>query len=279
MIIKKVFFGCNLNSLDRNNNQNDYTNHLKVSINSCIKNTNLDMHLMYCGRNDELLNWLKSKPIKLIDVSDFDLLNILPDYYKKARLKIARGAWQRILIPQVCRQLGVTDTHVLYTDIDVIFTSNIERPINLNIDKFACALQHGRGSIYNTGVMIINVAYLESIYEPLIDFAKNHFAKNGDFSCGGAFDQGVLNAFVPTDQITILDHHEWNFAPHMHGDFEKSRIIHFHGPKANQIDFYLKGSPRNEFKHINKKNIWPLLQSSDKNILSSIMNLYESHLD
>jgi lipopolysaccharide biosynthesis glycosyltransferase len=273
MIVKKVFFGCNLNSLDRNGNQNDYANHIKVAINSCIKNTNLDIHFMHCGRNEELLNWLKLKPIKLIDVSDFDLLDILPNYYKGVGLSIARGAWQRALIPQVCRQLGVTDTHVLYTDIDVIFTSNTERPINLNIDKFACALEQGRGSIYNTGVMIINTAYFDSIYEPLIDFAKS---RNFGF---GAFDQGALNGFVPKNQITILDHHEWNFAPHMHGDCKQSRIIHFHGPKANQIDFYLKGGARKEFKHCNATTIWNLLNSSNKNTLSLIIDLYKSHLD
>jgi len=279
MIIKKVFFGCNLNSLDRNNNQNDYTNHLKVSLNSCIKNTSLEIHFMYCGRNDELLNWLKSKPIKLIDVSDFPFLRTLPNYYKDNALAIALGTWQRILIPQLCKKLGITDSHVLYTDIDVMFTPNMEKSIDLNIDKFACAMEGGAGPNYNAGVMIINVAYFESIYKPLIDFAKNYFQKNGNFNCGGAFDQGALNAFVPKDQITILDHHEWNFAPYMHGDFEKSRIIHFHGPKAKHLDFYLKEGTEKEFKHGNKKNIWSLLQLSDKNILSSIMNLYESHLD
>lgn len=273
MILKKVFFGCNLSSLDRSGNQNDYANHIKVTINSCIKNTNLDIHFMHCGKNEELFNWLKSKPIKLIDVSDFDLFNILPNYCKGGGLTIARGAWQRMLVPQVCRQLGVADTHVLYTDIDVIFTSNIERPINLNIDKFACALERGAGRLYNTGVMIINTAYFDSIYEPLMDFAKS---RNFRFR---AFDQGALNAFVPKNRITILDHHEWNFAPHMHGDCKQSRIIHFHGPKANQIDFYLKGGAKKEFNHGHPDMIWNLLDSSNKNTLSLIIDLYNSHLD
>lgn len=68
MNLKKVFFGYNLDSFLLK----DYASHIKVAINSCIKNTNLDIYFMYCGDNDnELLDWLKSKPIKLIDVSGF----------------------------------------------------------------------------------------------------------------------------------------------------------------------------------------------------------------
>lgn len=203
-------------------------------------------------------------------------LNILSNYYKDNRLIVARGAWQRLLIPQVCKKLDITDSHVLYTDTDVIFMPNIEKPIDLNIDKFACALERGKLTAqFNTGVMIINVAYLESIYEPLIGFAKNKFKKTGDFSCGGAFDQGALNAFVGKNQITILDHHEWNFAPYMHGDYKNSRIIHFHGPKAEDINFYLKGGLKEKFK---QKKLWRFMEASNKKKLSSIFELYESYL-
>ena len=269
MKLKKVFFGYNLDS----SLLKDYSGHIKVTINSCIKNTNLDIYFMYCGHNDELLDWLKSKPITLINVSDFDLINMLPNYYENGQLIIARGAWQRLIIPQVCKKLGIADTHVLYTDVDVIFMQNIEKSIDLNIDKFACALQMPNGCNYNTGVMIINVAYLESIYEPVIDLAKNNFAKHGDFSCGGAYDQGTLNTFIPKDQITILDNREWNCSPCMHDDYKNSRIIHFHGPKAEHINFYLKGGSKEKFK---RKSLWPIMELSNKKNLTSILNLYQS---
>jgi len=268
MKVKKVFFGYNFESVK------DYADHIKVAINSCIKNTNLDIYFMYCGRDDELLDWLKSQPIKLIDVSGFSLLNMLANYYENGRLAIARGAWQRLIIPQVCKKLGITDTHVLYTDIDVIFMQNMEKSIDLNIDKFACALQMPSGSVYNTGVMIINIAYFESIYEPLLDSRKRYYSKNGNFTVGG-YDQVALNAYISKDQITILDHHEWNFAPHMHGDFKNSRIIHFHGPKAEHINFYLKGGSKEKFRY---KSLWPMMERSNKKNLSSIFELYESYL-
>lgn len=271
MKLKKLFVGCNLSSVDIHR-RNNYENHLKVTINSCIENTDLSVHVMYCGVNDKLLHWLKSKPIKLIDVSDFDIFSVLEKHYKDKTLLIARGAWQRVIIPQVCELLGYDDNHVLYTDIDVIFTENMKKSIDINVDKFACAREGGNAGHYNTGSMIINVPYFASIYEPFMDFCiKWDF----DFP---AFDQGALNKFVKLDQITVLDHFEWNFAPYMNGDLKNCRIIHFHGPKASMVEAYLDPEcDKTDLASI-PPSLLPFLNRGERSIMHEVMDMYNKYL-
>ncbi len=274
MKLKKLFLGCNLSSIGCPSRElHKYVNHLKVTINSCIENTDLDVHVMYCGVNDKLLHWLKSKPIRLIDVSDFDIFSVLEEHYKDKRLMIARGAWQRVIIPQVCELLGYNDNHVLYTDIDVIFTENMKKPIDINVDKFACVIEGGIAKHYNTGTMIINVPYFDSIYEPFINFC---ITRNFNFP---SFDQGALNQFVNLHQITVLDHFEWNFAPYMHGDPKNSRIVHFHGPKAHMVQMYL------DPEYGNKQGLGSvplglmgLLNGGDRSIMHEVMDMYNKYL-
>lgn len=276
MKLKKLFFGCNLSSVDVHKSQS-YVNHLKVAINSCIANTDLNIHLMYCGSNDKLLDWLKSKPIKLIDISGFDIFNILNNYYEGNQLMIAKGAWQRVIISKVCEQLGYDDKHVLYTDIDVIFTENMRKPINIKVENFACAKEGGVHGHYNTGSMIINVPYFNSIYEPFVDFC---IKQNFNFT---AYDQGALNEFVGIDQITLLDHFEWNFAPYMHGDLKNCRIVHFHGNKAPTIEMFLdrghdKFSPFPKLLELLPPVLEQLLHKGNNLIMHEVMDMYDKYL-
>lgn len=265
--IKKNFFGFNLNTA----NNKSYINHIKVSVNSCIQNTNLDTYFMYCGHNQELLNWLQSKPIKLIDVSNYNFIKVIDNHKwaSNSHLEIARGAWQRLLIPEICRELHITDEHVLYTDIDVMFMSDVSKPINLNVPLFACSREGGSGHVYNTGVMIINLEYFTQIFDPFTNFAVRH---NFDFI---AFDQGALNAFIDINNITILNHLEWNLNSYMHSPLENCKIFHFHGPKSEHIDMYINNGDISTFP----SDYQMLLRRSDSNSLQSVINYFNNFLN
>lgn len=262
--VKKNFFGFNLNTSAR------YGDHVKVSVNSCIQNTDLDTYFMYCGHNEELLNWLQSKPIKLIDVSDYDFIKIINNHKwpSEEHLDVAKGAWQRLLIPEVCSNLHITDEHILYTDIDVMFMSNVCEPMTLNVPRFACSREEG-GVVYNTGVMIINLEYFTQIFDSFTNFA---IRQNFDFE---AFDQGALNAFININDITILNHLEWNLTSYMHAPLENCKIFHFHGPKAEDIDIYVNNGDISAFFEIYQY----LLRASDKNSLKSAIRHYNNFLN
>ena len=262
--IKKNFFGFNLNTATR------YSDHIKVSVNSCIQNTDLDTHFMYCGHNEELLNWLESKPIKLIDVSDYDFIKIISNHKWESdnHLEIAKGAWQRLLIPEVCSNLHITDEHILYTDVDVMFMANVCEPIALDVPRFACSREGGRGNVYNTGVMIMNLEYFKQNYTPIIDFVVQ---RNFDFP---AFDQGALNAYINMIDITILNHLEWNLNSYMNSSLEDCKIFHFHGPKYEHIYKYVNGDDIADFPEIYQK----LLSKSDKVTLQSVVSYFDTLL-
>jgi lipopolysaccharide biosynthesis glycosyltransferase len=263
--IKKNFFGFNLDTAKISG----YEDHIKVAVNSCIENTSLQTYFLYCGHDKELLNWLKSKPITLVDTSSFKLINtLLERNSSNMHLPTAKGAWQRLLIPEVCQKLDIKDKHVLYTDVDVMFTPNMSKPINLNVDKFACAKEGGDSANYNTGTMIINRKYLESIYNSFMDFCIKH---SFNFI---AFDQGALNAFIHIGHITILDHHEWNLSSYMHAPIENCRIFHFHGPKAIHLKSYLSGAGKQQFPEI----YWDLLNRSNRSIQKSCLDYHNSFL-
>lgn len=257
-MIKRNFFGFNLDTLSTRANTHGYDDHIKMAINSCLKYTNLETYFMYVGEKNEIYDWLVSKNVNLIDVSERPLLNRLEEAEAMTvlhssgaqKLKIAKGTWLRVEVPHICEELGITDEHVLYTDVDVVFTEKFGDPVvnditDTGIDKFACCHEAGELSHYNAGVMVMNTQYLRDTYDEFLKFVID----NGfDFI---SFDQGALNAFYKPDTITILDYREWNLPAYMPSPIEDARLIHFHGPKIREIRSYLNGEvsykPRNEF--------------------------------
>jgi len=265
MKLTKTFFGFNLDTSSR------YSDQIKVAINSCLKNTNLEIFFLYCGAKNELYEWLESKNVNLINTSDRNLLNLLKNSEgsRQDNINTALGAWQRIEVSNICKELSIEDEHVLYTDVDVIFNQKFNDPINnLNVNTFACSREGGHAPHYNSGVMIMNTNYLRDTYENFL----NHCIKN-KFKFV-AYDQGALNSFYPTNSITILNHNEWNLNAYMTPDPNSSRIFHFHGPKIHEIQLFIN----NQHHHLNP-TIKGLLSRISKDRCTKIISNFNSLLN
>lgn len=265
MKLTKTFFGFNLDT------SSHYSDQIKVAINSCLKNTNLEIFFLYCGVKNELYEWLESKNVNLINTSDRNLLTLLKNSQGSSQynLNTALGAWQRIEVPNICKELSIEDEHVLYTDVDVIFNEKFNDPINnLNVNTFACSREGGHAPHYNSGVMIMNTNYLRDTYENFL----NHCIKN-KFKFV-AYDQGALNSFYPTNSITILNHNEWNLNAYMSPNPNSSRIFHFHGPKIREIQLFIN----NQHHNLNPQ-IQGLLSRISKDRCTKIISNFNSLLN
>lgn len=145
----------------------------------------------------------------------------------------ACGAFLRIDIPVICKELGITDEYVLYTDTDVIFMEDVVDDLQKYTPKFfsICPEKNTEDYIgFNSGVMLINVQSMFDTYPQFVHFMEN---ANYQFS---AYDQGALQNFYygHTERLPII----YNFKPYWGVD-ESAKIIHYHGPKYYLIMEYL----------------------------------------
>lgn len=234
--LKTNFFGAYLGSLVNGDKLSVYGEHLRIAINSCKKNTQLKTYMMYTGDKTWVYDWLTSKGVVMVDCNNTPLVqNIRAGGNNTQPLpqSIALGAWLRIEIPRFLDELKIKDSHILYTDVDVVFTEKWSPTVAENITKFACAQEGDCTSHYNTGVMIMNTNFMKETYTNFTNFIISKGVETFHPS-----DQGALNDYYPFSTITRLSRRFWNWTPYMgHGHLSdmSARIIHFHGPKLDFI--------------------------------------------
>ena len=225
-----------------------YDLHIRVMVRSAMANTSLDPHFLYAGPPDNsILPFLEGQGVKIIRHSP----SILPDLERtKAKfphypLHIATGAFMRIDVPAICRDLGYDDEAVLYTDCDVMFVRDIPRERHesyLRPTIFSCAPQFvktDRDDI-NSGVLVLNVEALLEELSGLKRFIATGDRLNDELVTGG-FDQGALRTYFRSKWNDLPL--EYNWKPYW-GINEDTLILHFHGPKIPHIRSLMNGQTK-----------------------------------
>lgn len=230
----KWYFACNDKSPD-------FFPLIKAAVNSAMKNTDLELHFIYDGEENELTQWLKEHRVKIIHhrVSFYDALE---KHYDAKMLAIASGAFLRCDIPII----EMEDEFVLYTDCDVLFLKDFKN--NINPKYFACSSQVSKNNFtdFNTGVMIMNVKELRKSHGQFCNFiVKNLNILN-------TFDQTAYQIFYSgkNTHLPII----YNHKPYWGVD-EKAVIVHFHGCKPTTFasEETLKNLPYTHYQ-LYKKN-------------------------
>ena len=142
------------------------------------------------------------------------------------------GAYLRMDIPLLMAELpalgaDVDRTHVLYTDIDVMFLGNFD---SCSIPKpaiLALGGQHSQMTKANTGVMYMNVTAWGEHTRKIVAFAKS---RKFDFV---AHDQGIILAYFDDSDIQQLPD-ALNWKPYWGKSKSPVVIVHFHGPKPRR---------------------------------------------
>jgi hypothetical protein len=250
---------------------NDYSQMHKTlylaALISAKKNTSLKPILLYDGNDEDFCNKVELFGSNIVKhVTSFS--NKENFIKKNVNWKgTACGAFLRIDIPLICDKLNIKDPTVLYTDTDVIFLKDVVSDLQTYTPEyFAICPQFIKTNYeeFNSGVMLLNVKTMLETYNEFSNFMES---KDYDFS---AFDQGAFWDFYKdkSEKLPL----EFNHKPYW-GIDDNAKIIHYHGPKYDNIINYFNGT---EKEHI-KKEYAHIFNMVDDNMWKYYLNLYESY--
>lgn len=208
-----------------------YEPYIRAAVHSAIINANLTP-ICLCYDPDhklraDIVDFFEKKGVKLI--------RAVPRVLALARQigmdlsfmseSTASGAYLRFEVPLI----ETEDEFVLYTDCDVLFTGPVELD-DLRPKYFACAPEFykDKWDYCNTGVMLMNVPAMRATSNGLIAMTIARWSAHLFW----AFDQGDINAFYfqGWDHLPL----EYNWKPYW-GANSEARVVHFHGPKPNDV--------------------------------------------
>ena len=170
------------------------------------------------------------------------------------------GAYCRIDVPRIVRRLapelrarGLDDGSVLYTDTDVAFAADWDRPSRVH--NFAAGTEVFSPSM-NSGVMVLNVSGFGAEVDRMLDYAET---KGFDFlTSDQALIQQWFMAHTPDWRKKVvksraadpgwdtLDDASYNARPYAHprkpsagGEHVEPKLWHWHGYKPSDVDCWL----------------------------------------
>lgn len=210
-----------------------YAGMVQVAVLTARKHTQLEPVFVHDGRENRLTDWLADRGVQLVRRRSFlapEIDRLLGAHGNAAAKSIALGAYLRVEVPAIVRELGWADRHVLYTDCDVMFTPRFDGALaGWTPPWFAVAPENDPQdwAAMNTGVMVMNVDAL------LADLPAFQAAIRAQLAVS------VQSSF---DQHAYREHYrgrwehlpaELNWKPYW-GRNDAAQIVHFHGPKPFQ---------------------------------------------
>jgi len=238
----------------------------KVAVLSSLS-YNFNAYCLYDGDNKEFINFLKENGVTVI-LHESSFKNKITEMVEEVAHKTFYGAFLRIDIPLIIKQLNLDIEYYLYTDCDVIFTRDpTDFLLKLTPETIAATGEFNQNDVkmFNSGVMWCNTKNMLDTYQEFYDFV---ISKQFKFV---ATDQGALNEFYKHQKISD----EINWKPYW-GINESAYLIHFHGPKPYHFKIYLNESRKLTNPHI--KNYGSFLNEKHELEYKYCVNLYNGFL-
>lgn len=238
----------------------NYEAMIRVAVASARAHTAFEAFCLYDGQPCELTRWLETQNVRVVPcrTSFWPQLEKLSHKRGDDSVKsIGSGAFLRLELPRVARELGWSDEFVFYSDCDVMFQNDPAPFLEaLRPRVFAVAPEHDRDSPLhmNSGAMWMNLREFGAASAAFCEWTARNFERVWDF----AWDQGALRVYfhplhralwrlnVPDrlgyGLLTRLPFRSWqwddlprelNWKPYW-GQNENAALIHFHGPKPTQ---------------------------------------------
>ncbi|MBM85774.1 MAG: hypothetical protein CMM47_07110 [Rhodospirillaceae bacterium] len=205
-----------------------YESSIKVAVESAVQRTSLDPHVIYDGGHHPILDWMQSRGVTIVKRRT----PLAPDILARPngpgfRHRIALAVYLRYEVPLV----EPNDQFCLYSDSDVMFVTDPDvEAISPSILAAAPEFVPQDWSYFNSGVMMMNLDAMRQDYDNLI-------ARSREMLKGSApYDQPALNDFYRNrwDRLPL----DWNWKPYW-GHNPDAKIVHFHGPKFQVIQYLL----------------------------------------
>lgn len=244
----KWFFALN----DRSTEFENFSKMVKVAVHTARKFTRLEPHFLYDGEENHLTDWLKKRDVKIIKCRSFlyEKLRALAEAKNNRHIfTIGTGAFLRTEIPRLAQENNYADEFVLYTDVDVMFLTNVADDLSNFKPKYFAVAPEISISNYrqmNSGVMLMNVKSLQANDAKFRKFMSEKL----EILVKDAWDQTAYKIFYGNrffgDKWDKLPP-EFNWKPYW-GDYKNARVIHFHGPKPFQKEVLMMENPPAEAK-------------------------------
>lgn len=239
---QKLYMSINERGLTRG-----YTNRLlHTAVRTAAANTDLSINLLYSGNEHQNLQPLRDKGVNVIFHKlsfDDQLRSSYGDDYDKFN-----AHWLRTELPMIENERNI----VLYTDIDVLFSSKFQFP-QIEPDFLAAAPEHSKDNYgyFNSGVMVLNIENLRDIHDAFIGCIVERLKRNFKYP---THDQKSFNEYFNGlwDRLPLA----YNWKPYW-GVNRDVQILHFHGPKPEVARQVLDGGdfPNNLTKTMMNRSI------------------------
>ena len=183
-------------------------------------------HLLYYGNPNGFTAWMEANGVTVIETAPSFIAEIEAAEAAGAYKAHSIGHWLRVAVPLVER----AEELVLYTDCDVIFL----RPFDLGRMRprmlaAAPEFRKDNWNYFNAGVMLMNIPAMRASYAA---FARHIVARIAGGHAYHYDDEVALNE-VYRGRWDRLDP-RLNWKPYW-GSSRDATILHFHGPKPDDI--------------------------------------------
>lgn len=249
----------------------EYLELAKTLIMSAKLNSDTDFLCIYDGLENEFTSWLRKQNVPYYKWRVPFFNEIKEKYTGKRSFDFCAGTYLRIEIPNVFDFYGIKEDYILFIDVDTLILDTIDLtdikpkcfagPPDWNISIW---------SPVSTGVMLINVKNLKDEYKYLVEHLINN---NFDFDYAGVgpCSQGAWNTYFK-DRWEKLDPDYdwkpwWGFNP-------KAKIVHFSGPKPNEIEIILSGK-RNKRDESELEQIHRSVIERDKKSYTKYLKIWQ----
>lgn len=258
----KCFFSFKA-SADKSHN---YDQLLKVAVYSALKNTTLQLYCIFDGQPNELTKWLEDKGVTVIFRRSYlyDKLTYIAceKLSNPTLLNIGGGAFLRIEIPEIMKEFGYKDQFVLYTDCDVMFQKDVVKTLADFAPRFFAVAPENdinNNRLMNSGVMMMNIHNLQKNDKDFRDYVEKNlesyipgigkeirpnllvYILSGRPKFFPAWDQSAYQRYYTRNWLSIPSWDKlppsFNWKPYW-GDGGQADIVHFHGPKPNQMQLF-----------------------------------------
>jgi hypothetical protein len=203
------------------------------AVGSALAVGGLEPCLLYYGAENEFCAWMRRHHVEIINIEPRFLDTIRQAQDAGIYRPHSIGHWLRLTIPQVEH----TDSHVLYTDCDVMFLRRINwQVIRPKILAAAPAFEKDNWNYFNAGVIVLNVAAMRATYDALETYIRRRIL-NGDaptYDDETALNEAYRGLWSKLDPAL-------NWKPYW-GFSSAAAVLHFHGPKLGAIEAMAAGA-------------------------------------
>ncbi len=246
----------------------------KVLVVSVKVNSKAELICLYDGNDNEFISWLQISGITCIR-RQVPFFNEIKEKYKgKKSIDYCAGAYLNLEIPNALLEKGIHDQFVMYVDTDTMILNKLELDsIKPDIVAITPDWEISNWKIMGGGIIVMNLKRLREDYSNFINHLRKH---NFDFAFAGQgpCSQGAWNTFYKGSWGRLGPEYDWK---PWWGYNSNAKIIHFSGPKPNEVKAILSNLDENPNENERQKiNRYVIRQNPDsyKKYLQ-IWNRYE----